>query len=105
MRLREPACWSWKTPTSNRFIAWPTNRKRSHDRNQPRLHPAPLRAARSDRDGSRHARLRTENPCVGGSIPSLAIRFFSHLQTPLLSPTPNVPFIVPLTLQNAPTSR
>jgi hypothetical protein len=42
---------------------------------------------------------RTENPCVGGSIPSLAIFFFNHLQTAYLSLTPNVPDIAPLTSQ------
>jgi hypothetical protein len=44
----------------------------------------------------------TENPCVGGSIPSLATNLFNHLQTLSSYQSTYVPFIVPLTLQKSP---
>ena len=44
----------------------------------------------------------TENPCVVGSIPTLAINLFNRLQTSIFYPQPDVSFIVPLTLQKSP---
>jgi hypothetical protein len=35
--------------------------------------------------------LQTENPCVGGSIPSLATFHSNHLQNPFSQSLPNVP--------------
>jgi hypothetical protein len=41
---------------------------------------------------------RTENPCVGGSIPSLATNLFSNLQTTIESATRQTPQITPQTI-------
>src|SRR5262245_8172349 len=44
---------------------------------------------------------RTENPCVGGSIPSLAINFFSKLQAALTLPFLFVPTLLSFFLLRA----